>query len=585
MKLSKLMLYQVCNGQNTDKNQTDEIISNLDLLTKAIRNPSAMNADRIVIPFLPNGISVAVETSNHYLIDHYIHVPLQMDIVSPISLYLKNMNNLPPDLVRFCDISEGNQAKFLQSHINSINSLWTQEIEGYESFMTSGKHKRAVIQGLLTIILMTYHISNYFIARHDHDQYQKTIDDLTSKIHNLSDSNRLILMGTEDILSLTQSYFCDSAKKFSKVQDTLAKQLVKDYIHHARLTIENAINNRLPLTSDVNHQLTSLCEALNEQNAHLCSIAIIRGMTSSFHGLSTTVDDFGSSIIHIHTSLQVPIFAYNQFVSRLNIGNIGFYVNDKRKKLDLPQSAFILNHTDLNLPENTPMITDCDHINCKPISQIDTLTPNLCLGALITLNSTKVATNCRLIDMPDTCIGLHLKSNTFMISGSGIFTPTDTNLPATISKPTMVSGGNFVCPGKSITFKDYDQKQKLLTIDLNLNFQNFKTLDVKIDQIDQIYSNITFLSNQLSNLSETQNVSFEINNLEATLENRFYLTTGISVFSILLTLLASWPLIQKMKHLLCNSKKSKIVKFADPELMVPLKFDERVKSTPNLTKT
>ena len=508
-----------------------------------------------------------------------------MEIVSPISLYLKNMNNLPSDLTRFCDISENNQVKFLQTHINTINSLWTQEIQDYQSLMSSGKQKRAVIQGVLTLLLMTYHISKFFIARHDQDQYRQTIDELTSKIDNLSNTNKLILMASEDILDLQQKYFCDSAKKFGKVQDALAKKLVQDYIRHARTTIENAINNKLPLTSDVNQQLTSLCEALNE-NSNLCSIAILRGMTNTFRGLSTTTDDFGSSIIHVHTTIEIPIFSNNQFVSRLSIGNIGFYQNNQRKRLDLPSTAYVLNFTDPNLPDNTPMVTDCFNLNCPPTSQIDTLQPNLCLGALITLNSTKVANHCRLIDMPDNCIGLHLKSNTFMIGGTGIYTPTDTNLPATISKPTIVHAGSLVCPGKSITFKDYNNNQKLLTIDLNLSFKNFTTFDVDTDQIDQIFSNITYLHSQLSNISETQNVSFEINNLETTLQSRFYVTTGISLFSILLTLIASIPLIQKMKHLLCNSKKrqNRIVTFADPELLVPLKFDPRVKSTPNLTK-
>ena len=117
MKLSKLILLQVCKGQSTDSNRDDQIKSNLDSLTKAIRNPNTLKADRIIIPFLSNGISLSVETTNHYLIDHYIHVPLEMEIVSPIQLYLRHMNNLPPDLARFCDISESNQSKFLQSHI------------------------------------------------------------------------------------------------------------------------------------------------------------------------------------------------------------------------------------------------------------------------------------------------------------------------------------------------------------------------------------------------------------------------------------------------------------------------------------
>ena len=76
------MLYQVRKIQGTNVNQTDEIESNLELLTKAIRNPSDINADRIIIPFLQNGISLTVDTSSHYLIDHFINVPLEMEIVS-----------------------------------------------------------------------------------------------------------------------------------------------------------------------------------------------------------------------------------------------------------------------------------------------------------------------------------------------------------------------------------------------------------------------------------------------------------------------------------------------------------------------
>ena len=581
MKLSKVLLFQF--SQPIQNYETDTIKSNLALLTKAIRNPSDIKADKTIIPISSNGITLGVDRSDHFLINHYIKVPLKMQIVSPVSLYLKHMNELPSDLKRFCDISESHQVKYLQTHINLINSIWSREIESYESFMYSGKHKRAVIQGILTIILMTYHISKFYADKHDKNLYSSTIDELTSKITDLSDTNKLILLATEEILDLQQRYWCDSANKFSKTQEHLANQLVKDYIRQAKNTIENSINNQLPLSSDVNQEIQTICELLNDQNHHLCSTIILRGMTNTFQGLSTSADDFGSAIIHIHTLLEVPIFSQNQFVSRLSIGNIGFYVGGQRKKLDLPPYAYILNYTDSNLPENTPMVPDCYHHTCPPLSQIDTLQSDLCLGALITLNSTKVSKSCRLIDMPDSCIGLHVKSNTFLINGRGIYTPKDTKIPTTISRPTIVQGGEFVCPGKSISFKDYNDNQKLLTLDLDLSFQNFSSFDVDYDQIDQMFDNITFLSQKLSNLSET-NVSLQIHELERTLNEGFYISTGISLLSILLTMLASVPLIQKIKNLLCNSKKPKIVKFADPELLIPLKFDPRVKSTPNLSK-
>ena len=579
MKLLPLLLHQVTKSYQADTNQTT--------LINAIRNPSDIQADKIIIPFLSNGITLGIDRSDHYLVDHYIHVPLKMEIVSPISLYLKNMNDLPPDLSRFCDIPENHQVKYLQSHINTINAIWSEEIQSYESLMFSGKQKRAVVQGVLTLILLTYHVSKFFTAKHDKDQYQTTINDLTSKISSMSNTNKLILMATEDILDLQQRYFCSASKKFAKVQEDLAKQLVKDYIRQARLTIENAINNRLPLTTDVNREITSLCEALNDQNAHLCSTMILRGMSNSFRGLSTSTDDFGSAIIHIHTILEIPIFSQNQFVSRLSIGNIGFYIGDKRKKLSLPDHAYITNFTDPNLPPNTPMTVDCNHFGCSPISQINNLQPHHCLGAIISLNSSLISQHCHLLDMPDTCVGLHLRSNSFMVSGRGIYTPSDTKLPKTIKGPTIVPMGQLVCPGKVVNFYDYNQNEKFISLNFELEFQNFTSYEGNHDPMEILYQNISSLSLQLSNLSDSQNLSSQIYNLEEISENRFLVSIGISLLGIILTVLASVFKIQRVKNFLCNSKNkrsNKIVTFADPELMVPLKFDSRVKSTPNLSK-
>ena len=575
-----LILHQVCPALTDNDQSLSE--NNKTFLIKAIRNPSELDADKIIIPLVSNGISLGLDHNDHFLVDHHINVPLEMEIISPSNLYMKNLNSLPQDIEKFCNIPEKDQIKHLQSHINAINKIWSEEIQDYESFLYSGTHKRAVVQGLITILLLTYHVTKFYTNKYEQDRYQSTIDELTSKIDSISNTNKLILMASEEILDLQNRYFCESAKKFSKVQDTLAKQLVKNYIRQARHTIENAIQNQLPLTREVNQEITSLCEALNDQNSHLCSTLIIRGMRNTFRGLSTTVDDFGSSIIRIHTILEIPIFSSNQFVSRLSIGNIGFYLDNQRKQIDLPKYAYILNHTDANLPLNTPMIPPCSDINCPPLSQINDLTPNLCLGAIISLNSTGVSEKCRLLDMPDVCVGLHIKSNTFMVAGNGIFTPKNTNLPETIRQPKLVQSGQMVCPGKVLNFRDYNQTQNLITLDMGLNFRNFNTHEVYYDQIDQIFDNLTDLSFQLSNISDSQNISYKLSNLESNLLYGYHISAGISIASLILTLLASIPLIQKCKAFLCNSKKAKIVTFADPELLAPLRFDPRIKSTPNL---
>ena len=581
MIIPLLILYQVCEALPSKSDQLK--FSNVSMLMEALRNPAEINADRVIIPILPNGISVSIDMADHYLVDHFIHVPVEFEIISPVALYMQNMNELPPDLPRFCEIPETQQVKHLQTHINIINQIWTNEIDDYQSFLSGGKHKRAVVQGILTVLLITYHATKFFTAKHDKNLYESTINELTSRVNDLSNSNRLVLMASQEILDLQQQYFCASSKKFSKVQNDLARKLVKDYINQARLLIENSINNQLPISRDVNNEIKSLCEALNDHNAHLCSEIIFRGMKSTFRGLSTTNDKFGTAIIKIHSIIDIPVFSTNQFVSRLAIGNIGFYVNNQRKKVNLPTHAYILNHTDINYPPNTPMIAnDCNYLGCPPLSPISNLTPDLCFGAIISLNATLVEKNCHLIDVSDSCVGLHVNHDSFMIVGTGIYTPVDTNLPVTIEKPTIVSKGQFVCPGKVINFRDSINDQSVITLDLNLHFHNFSNQEAYPDQIDQLFTNLTSLSDQISYLSNSSNLTNQIENLEINSKSYFLYSTGISCLSLALTVLASYPLIQKFYKFLCNSHKKKVVKFADPELLKPLRFDARVKSTPNL---
>ena len=97
-----LLLHQVClaltdNDHSNPENKTT-------LLINAIRNPSGLDADKVIIPLVSNGISLGLDHNDHFLVDHHINVPLEMEIISPTNLYLKNMNNLPQDLEKFCNI-------------------------------------------------------------------------------------------------------------------------------------------------------------------------------------------------------------------------------------------------------------------------------------------------------------------------------------------------------------------------------------------------------------------------------------------------------------------------------------------------
>ena len=133
-----------------------------------------------------------------------------------------------------------------------------------------------------------------------------------------------------------------------------------------------------------------------------------------------------------------------------------------------------------------------------------------------------------------------------------------------------------------INFRDSINDQSVITLDLNLHFHNFSNQEAYPDQIDQLFTNLTSLSDQISYLSNSSNLTNQIENLEINSKSYFLYSTGISCLSLALTVLASYPLIQKFYKFLCNSHKKKVVKFADPELLKPLRFDARVKSTPNL---
>ena len=76
MIIPLLILYQVCEALPSKSDQLK--FSNVSMLMEALRNPAEINADRVIIPILPNGISVSIDMADHYLVDHFIHVPVEL---------------------------------------------------------------------------------------------------------------------------------------------------------------------------------------------------------------------------------------------------------------------------------------------------------------------------------------------------------------------------------------------------------------------------------------------------------------------------------------------------------------------------
>lgn len=463
-------------------------------------NNSSYTGNDYLMPILDKGVLLAFSEPDKYLIDYEVHKEISFEILGPSSNYMANLANFP--FPRFCGVSESDERKYLHEHISELNRLWNENLEGYESFIdSSSRHKRGVLQATIMLLIAVYHYTKYQHQSYEHDQFDQHVVELSSKLSQLESDSSNLLMQSQNILSIVQSYWCSASQKFKEIKEEIAKQSIRSYISEVHNTLGQAIKDQLPSDPEAINHLTGICENLNFNHPEFCKRSVIKGLKSSFRGFNTASDTFSSTKIIIKMMVSFPIYSQNQFAFKITAGNVGYYDNSIRNNLLVPPVSYTLRHNDTNIDRFTPVVIPCTDFNCPPTTLITELTPNSCLkGILFSLPNT--SDYCYSKPATDSCVGIYYGDDTFLVNGAGLYKPSDQTTPFNIEKPTLVPPGILTCPGKQVYFRSVEISGSRTIINLTSSdfqptlYSNYSDYDSLQEQIIDIHND---LSDSLTN--------------------------------------------------------------------------------------
>ena len=502
-----------------------------ELSIKQLLANATTNGNDYLLPILDKGVLLAFSEPDKSLVDYEVRQEVTFSVLSPISNYLANLNSLP--FSRFCGISESDERKYLHDHISEFKSLWNDNLDGYEPFIDSKRHRRGVIQGTIMLLIAFYHISKYQRQSYENEQFDEHLVELSSKLSDLENDSKNLLMQSQNILSIVQSYWCTVSGKFREIQAEVARQAIRSYISEVHYTLGQAIKNQVPSDPEATSYLTQICENLNTYHSNLCAYSVMKGLESSFRGFTTEIDAFGSTKIQIRMMISVPIYSQNQFAFKITSGNVGYYNNSIRNSVLLPKVSYLLRYNDTNFDRYTPIEIPCNTLNCSPTTLITEMTPNSCLKSIL-LSSPDVDDKCFTKPVTDHCSGIFLGPQGYLVCGTGLFTPLDESTPISISAPTVVPPGTMTCAGKQIHFHATLITEKRIILNqtsLILNpsdYSNFSDFEIIQNQIVSIQNDL------IISVSNQTNISANFHQF------RQKFSSGLSnmvIFSLLLTLL------------------------------------------------
>lgn len=458
-------------------------------------NNSTYSGNDYLMPILDKGVLLAFSEPDKFLIDYEVQKLVSFEVLGPASNYMANLHSSP--FPRFCGVSEADERKYLHEHISNLNRLWNENLEGYESFIDdSSRHKRGVLQASIMLLIALYHYTKYQHQSYEHNQFDQHVIELSAKLSQLESDSTNLLMQSQNILSIVQSYWCSASQKFKEIKEEIAKQSIRSYISEVHATLGQAIKDQLPSDPEAINHLTGICENMNSNHYQYCKRSVIKGLKSSFRGFSTDSDSFSSTKIIIKMMVSFPIYSQNQFAYKITAGNVGYYNNSIRNNLLVPPVSYILRHNDTNFDRYTPVVIPCTDFNCPPTTLITELTPNSCLkGILFSLPETSDI--CYSKPVIDSCVGIFFGNDTFLVNGVGLFKPSDQTTPFNIEKPTLVSTGDFICTGKMITFRSAQiSGSRVILNSTSSDFQptsysNYSDYDSLQEQIIDIHNDLT----------------------------------------------------------------------------------------------
>ena len=446
------------------------------------------------------GLVVHEMTSPKSLYEFEHDTRIRFRIMNPVKAYQNEINSgmfAGMSYHVYCKRKETKyRSQHLSQNIKDLSDAWKNSIQ-LTDFEYGKRHKKQAALAAFGIgALISYYGTQKYKHYKEHEAFQNRILQKIDTFESNFNSNQEKFFETyHHNLEALQNYFCELDKTSSK----LATRAVRKYTRAISKTINQAINNELPFSTDSIKRLVSLCLMINKSSPLpysklilLCNNDVRSHLRPTFMGFSLFDDD-----IIIHFDVKLFNYAKTQISTVLKVNNLGYFNNDTRVMLNVPDviyrttsGSFIT--TNCNSQSPTPCIHQPENvINMK----------NSCAGNIIINNKLGIQTcvdqgELHLFEEPLTnCRYAQINYDRFLISGPGrFFEQTEIK---TITENSVTSFGSFEC--------DVDQTIVHLNKVEDANLAPFKVL-----QLDSRYlTSVPKL--QLTNLTTTNELTSQTN--------------------------------------------------------------------------
>ena len=398
------------------------------------------------------GIVVHKQATSKSLFDYEHNTRILFRLPNPRKAYelamLKSQNafsKFGPRQHPYCQLnSDKSYKKYFSAHSKTLDNAWKDELELAQLDQSGRQKKQALLAAGLGALIGFYGISHYAHTKFD-ENYQNTIQrELTEFDNSYKQSEKRVMDVEVHNVNAIHEYFCSLAYQNYKVTSPkLAELAVDKYVNSLEHTINNALNDRLPISQQTIKSLLTLCKQVNSASSlpfskikSLCAQDVRTNMNERFMGFE--VD--GSDIL-LHFDVVIRSYSDVQISSIFSVYNLGYFNNTSRFTLNLP--SFIYR---TNTGKFVQISDDFDSLHKpQPASAIK----STCAGSLFVNDKQKFQTcldkgRLRFIEEPlNTCKYLEVGSSSFLVAGPGRFyVDTDIRL---ISENSIVPPGSFEC--------------------------------------------------------------------------------------------------------------------------------------------
>ena len=386
------------------------------------------------------------------------------------SLYFRNPveifpNKLVMETAR-CNLGRYPEEKYLLPLLHKINMTWQSEINSLGDLIPKNKKhnkKRSLILGLgLLAALVIGYFTRDGISKFFHLEHLPNED----AVMQLSDrSIRLgsyVTKNNEQLHSLANSLCFFAQNRDDWLREREVNHHLSNYVRSMETTTLDLASGKLPPNRKIIKDLKNACLKLqlvsNELSARFCNHVLSSQPQIDFLGYSLTPN----GLLQLDVSVKMPIVSLEmQHIefAILKSDNIGFYSDNNKVRIQVPEYALLFNQTDQLVEIELPR---CHNKIC-PVSSLKNTQSSMCLsdifnGTLNSKNCVKILSNdeyCTKILIPGYGTLVSVRNGQFVGSTLNIYTLTLTNANKIVQK------GRLICNNKITNFSlAIDGKEK-----------------------------------------------------------------------------------------------------------------------------